>query len=145
MKKKVFIFIVISILILLLLVCLILKNVFLFQGFYKNNNSLSEETNCNIKSLLLDVVKDRHSKLSSMNKNELYTEEVIQNIQEDESLTEKSFWVSIDYNFMGSIKAINENEYIAKVQMKSPNDWCYYFTIKVINGQYMISNFEIDP
>lgn len=145
MKKRILIFIIIGALLLLFLANCSMKNILLNTYFYQNNDSLNRETNKEIKSLLLNVMKYRHSTIVSIDENELYTEELIIQLQKDTSSIEKSFWVNINYDFMNSVEKKNESEYTAKIQMKSPDDWCYYFKIKFVDGQYIVSDFEIDP
>ncbi len=140
-QLKIFIFIIIGAILILLFISSVLKNTFMVTCFYKNNDLLSKEENKEIKKLLLNVMKNRHSTVFSMDEKELYTED----LDEDTSTLEKSFWIYINYNFMNSVKKKNDNEYTAKIQMKSPDDWCYYFTIKNIDGKYIVSYFEIDP
>lgn len=76
----------------------------------------------------------------------MYTEEYrSEYLQLDNSVTAKSVFINIASNFMDSVKKTDENAYKAEVQIKWPDDWRYYFTIKVIDGQYVISHLEIDP
>jgi len=130
-----------------ILIFVFMKFTLLWSGFYENSVSLDKDTNKEIKLLLISVIKSRHSTLFPVNESILYTEEHFSEYitQNDDSARAKSMFISIDSNFMGSVKKINDNEYKAEVQLIWPDDWHYYFTIRVINDQYFISYLEIDP
>ena len=147
MRKGLIVFIIFAIVLMLLVIALVSgKFIFLWSGVYKSNSSLDDVTNKEIKSLLLNVLKDRHSTIFTMNKSELYTEEYrLEYMQSDNSSAAKSMFISIDSDFMESVKKTDENEYKIEVQLKWPDDWRYYFTVKAINGRYFISYLEIDP
>ena len=137
---------IVIILVILLFLFFIIKSISLWSGFYINNNSLDKETNKEIKSLLLNVMKNRHSKLFSMNDNRLFTEEYLsEHMQYTDSSGERSILISIDSNFMDSVEKTSDSEYKAEVKLKWPGDWHYYFLIKVIDDRYFISSLEIDP
>ena len=123
-----------------------LQNVYLWPGCYKSSAALDKEANKEIKTLLLNVMKKDYSTLYSVDKNKLYTEDIL--------LTHPPFglwspdkcaFIIINYDFMDSVVKVAEDKYYAKVQMIFPDDPCYYFTIKVIDGQYLVSNREVDP
>jgi len=131
---------------LILLIFVFLQNVYLWPGCYKSNSLLEKEANKEIKSLLLSAMKDHHSTFFSIDENKLYTEEYrLEYLQEDMSTIEKSVYIRINHNFMDSVEKTGENEYTARIQMHFPDDWCYYFTIRAIDGQYIISYLEVDP
>jgi len=102
--------------------------------------------NKQMKSVLLNVIKDRHSILFFIDEKDLYTEEyILEYMQHDNSTIAKNMFIVIDSNFMDSVEKTNENEYRAKLQMIFPDDWCYYFQIQVIDDQCLVSYLEIDP
>lgn len=141
-KKKISI-ILISIVVLIFIVGFILKDIFLLPMFYKSNNNFGEEANNEIKSLVLSSIKDRHSSLFSLEKSRLYAEK-ISTEQKYAAAQEKFFFIDIDDNFMQSLEK-KDNKYFVKVCLNFPDDWQYYYTIEEHDGQYIISNFEIDP
>ena len=138
MKKRLFIFALLAIL--LVVVGFIMKDVLLHPIFYPNNNEFGKEANREIKSLLLNSMKDRHSTLFFLDKSKLYTEDLTQ-----EDTTQARFWfIDIKDDFMQSLEK-KENQYLVQINLKFPDDWSYYFTIEVQNGNFIISNIEIDP
>lgn len=146
MKGKRFLIITAGVLLFLLLACIFTKNVLLCPCLYKNNSSLSKEANKEVKALLLDAMKDQHSALFSPDESKLYTEDfILEYLYEATPLQQKKFWVDIDGGFMETVEKQDDNTYTAKIQMRAPEDWCYYFTVEVIDGQYIISDFAIDP
>ena len=133
-------------LLVILLVFMVIKYAFLGAGLYKSNSSLDKEENKGIKSLLLNVIKKRHSALISVDEGKLFAEEACLAHASNENLSAaKSIFIKIDSNFMDSVEKTNENEYKAKLQMRFPDDWCYYFVIEVIDAQYFVAHLEIDP
>ena len=143
MKKRVPL-IIICVVLLSVIALTSVQYVFLWPMFYPNNSSLNKEENREIKSLLLNVMKDRHSTLFSMDKRKLYTKEFLEYMADD-SGRGRSWFVSIDLNFMDSVKKVGDNEYKAGIKMELPEDWYYGFTIKVVDGKYLVSEFGIDP
>lgn len=145
MKRKLPV-IIISSVALLIVLFIVMKYVVLWPGFYNNNKSLDKDENREIKSLLLSTMKNNHSKIFLTDNSKLYTKEYITEYNpEDKSSNETGVFVGIDSNFMDSVEKTNDNEYTAKVQLYYPDDWCYYFTVKVIDGKYVVSYLEIDP
>jgi len=135
---------------LLLFFCIILfvfmKPIFMWPGFYKNNSNLSREENKQIKSLLLYAMKDQHLKIFSVDTEKLYTDEYLQeHMQYGESHRVNGIFVNVNINFMDSVEKTDDNEYKAVVQLLWPDDWRYYFTIKVVENRYVISDLGIDP
>lgn len=97
------------------------KSIFMRASLYEDNNALGEETNREVKSLVLNRMKKEYSELESV------------------------FYMSIDPSFMDSVRKISDNKYTVIVQEQWPSDGQYLFTIEVIDGQYTISDFGIDP
>lgn len=126
--------------ILLFIVGFILKDVLLIPIFYSSNNEFGKEANREIKSLLLNSIKERHSTLFSLDKSKLYTE----NLTHDNTQKAKFWFIDIKDDFMQSLEK-KDNRYLVKLDLKFPDDWSYYFTIEVLDGKYVISNIEIDP
>ncbi|MCL2083382.1 MAG: hypothetical protein FWH04_09150 [Oscillospiraceae bacterium] len=130
----------------LVVLFIFLKHILLWGGVYPGKWSLNIRENKEIKFLLLNLMKDEHSNLFSADENRLYTEEYIQEYRAlCETTTARSFFVSVNSNFMKSVEKTAENKYTAVVQLKWPDDWCYDVTITVTNGQYRISYYGIDP
>lgn len=85
-------------------------------------------------------MKDHHSTLFSLDKSKLYTEDLIQ-----DDTTQARFWlIDIKDDFMQSLEK-KENQYLVQLNLKFPDDCSYYLTIEEQNGNYIISNIEIDP
>jgi len=124
----------------------VIKNIVMDARFYEDSDSLDKEENRKIKSLLLNVIKSQHSIFFSVGAGKLYAEECH---REEHPLNTigvaKGLFIVINYDFMDSVRKIAPNEYKAIIQMETPDDWCYYFTIKVIDGKYVVSYYEIDP
>ena len=131
-------------------VFIFLKYTLMWPALYENGRSLDPKENQEIKSLLLSAIKNQHSKPFSVDGSKLYTEERWGSMQQnEESPWDRSLFVRIDPHFMGSVQKadynVDRHEYTAEVQMIGPVDWHYFFTIKVINGQYVITDYGIDP
>ena len=141
-KKKISL-ILVSAVVLIFIVGFVLKDVFLLPMFYKSNKGFGEEANNEIKSLVLGSIKDRHSSLFSLEKSRLYAERLATE-QDRAAAQARFFFIDIDDNFMQSLEKKN-NKYFVKVCLNFPDDWQYYYTIEEHDGQYIISNFEIDP
>ena len=72
MKKT--LFILVFLVVILFIVGFILKNILLLPIFYSNNNEFEGEVNRQIKSLLLNSIKNCHSTLFSLDKSNSYAE-----------------------------------------------------------------------
>lgn len=142
-NKKKFCFVFIAVLIFVFVLIFIFKDVFLVSIFYKNADGYENEVNREIKSLILNSMKDRHSSLFSIEKNKLYMDNPA--LEQDTDTTQAKFWfIDIGDDFMDSLEK-KEDKYFVKVNLYFPDDWLYYFTIEEHDGKYVISNFEIDP
>jgi len=146
MKKRLII-ISVAVGLMVLLMSFLLTNVFCWSGCYKNNSSLDKKVNNQIKHLLLNAMKDYWTKLYTTDKNELYTEGCIQ-----EYLPAQEYWgnaknwvIIIDRNFMDTVTERSGEIYEAYIQASYPEDYRFYYRIEVIDGQYMITQFMIDP
>ena len=128
MKKT--LFILVFLVVILFIVGFILKNILLLPIFYSNNNEFEGEVNRQIKSLLLNSIKNCHSTLFSLDKSNSYAE--------------KFWFIVIKDDFMQSLGK-QEDKYLVKLDLKFPDDWSYYFTVEVHDGEYIILNIEIDP
>jgi len=123
-----------------------MKNVVMDPRFYDDNIRLDKQANQEIKSLLLQVMKARHSTFFLADAKKLYTEECLRNENPlGTTWIEKGLFIVINYGFMHTVRTMGENEYNVKIQMEFPEDWCYYFTVKVIDDKYVVSYYEIDP
>jgi len=146
MKKRLIIIAVV--LAVLFLIFTLLKNVFCVSGCYKNNNSLDKKTNNEIKSLLLNSIKDHWIKLYNIDKSELYTEDCIRDyLPEPEHWGKgeyKHWFIIIDGNFMDTVTEMGNDGYEAYIQLSYPGDNRFYYTIKLIDGRYIITKLEID-
>lgn len=142
-NKKKICTILIFIAVLLLILGFVSKDVLLLPMFYGSNDQFGKEANREIKSLVLNSIKDRHSTLFSLDKRELY-EESFASQQNVDSYRAEFFFIDIDDNFMKSLEK-KDDKYLVKVCLNFPDDWQYYYTIEEQNGKYIISNFEIDP
>lgn len=143
--KKIIIFMLLVAIVVFIL-CVFMKYVFLSELFYKKNVSLDEHTNNGIEVLLLTTIKDRHSVLFSVDKNSIYTEAYQLEINKyKNTFTSKSMFIIVDTDFMKSVRIIDDNKYLAEIQLKWPEDWRYYITICEINNQFLVSNIELDP
>lgn len=130
----------------LLILYIVLKYNILWSGLYKQNSFLDKKTNHEIQVLLLNTIKYQHSSILSPDKNKIFSQKyILNNIYKADSSIEKSAFVIIIDDFMDSVKQEDKNKYTAKIQLRWPNDWLYYFTIEKINNRYVISCFEIDP
>ena len=108
---------------------LLMKYVFMWQLLYKNSKIMDMKGNTAIKTEIISAIRVNHSKLYSSNK---------------DSHPVKGIFVVIKPDFMHTLEQVSENEYIAKAQLICPEDWCYYFTITVVDGEYEISSLQID-
>lgn len=140
-KKKISI-LLISAVVLIFIVGFVLKDFFLLPMFYKSNKGFGEEANYEIKSLVLNSIKDRHSTLFSLEKSRLYAESLAHE-QEYTAAQANFFFIDIDDNFMQSLEK-KDDKYSVKVCLNFPDDWQYYYTVEEHNGKYIISDFEID-
>ena len=127
---------------LLLVAAVASNNVFMWPVFYKNSPSLDSAANREIKALLLNVMKETHSTMFAMEQTRLYTSEYL---LVTKMPVEESIFVRVNSDFMDSVEKTGEDEYEAVVQLLWPNDWCYYVTIQVVEGQYLVSQVMIDP
>jgi len=119
------------------------KNAFLLPFFYKNNSSLTTEENKEIKTLLLNFIKEKHSNIYEIDKKNIYNQELFIYFFDDNS-DNKSFWVDFDDKFMDTVEKKSDNEYTAIIQMKTPEDWRYYIDIINVDGKYLISDCKTD-
>lgn len=122
---------------LLLILWLLLSFVFMVPAFYKDNKTLESEANREIKALTLDFIKSQHSTFFSSNKYKP---------AEVTASSEKCLFVSINRDFMDSVTGSYEaGRYNVEVQLFAPDDWLYYITIEIVNGQYAFSDYAISP
>ena len=124
-----------------------LKHVMMCDELYKDSKLLDKEENKEIKSLLLNVMKDRHSTINVNNNHKLYTRDLymrrVQNFNRD---VEKSTIVVVNHNFMDSVTKTGENHYDAIVLLIWPYYWeCweYHFWITREDGHYRVSDFGL--
>jgi len=144
MKKAVILSIII--IAVLLLTYISLKHILMWDVLYRNSSLLDKEENREIKSLLLNVMKDQHSIISIDNNHKLYTRDLyIRQVLYFNAYRAESVIVIIDQNFMNSVSKTRDNHFIARVQLIWPDDWLYFFTIKKEDGYYRLSDLEIDP
>lgn len=139
--KKISVLLV-SVSVLMFAVGFILKDILLLPVFYKSNNEFGEEINREIKSLVLNCIKDRHSSLLSYVGNELYSESFAN--EQGSDLQEKHWLIDINDNFMDSLEK-EDDKYSVKLSLIFPDDPTYYFTITEENGRYQVSDIQIDP
>jgi len=142
MKKKLVIILASVILVLLLISTIFMKNAFLLPFFYKNNSSLTTEENREIKKVLLNYIKYSDSSICDLDYKKIYKDELYVSFYIPGE--ERYFWINIDDKFMDTVEKKSDNEYTAKIQMITPNDWCYYVTIENINGTYLIAENGAD-
>ena len=142
-KKMRFAFIFLVIMVVLFF---FMKHVLLWPFAYENNSKLTREENREIKSLILTTMKGYHSTFFTLS-DDLFTEEYrMEYPHYNKDWSARSIFVTFDStNFMGTAEKVSDDEYNVTIQLAWPDDWCYYFTIKVIDSQYLISYYEIDP
>ena len=141
-------FISTAVFVILVLSFVFLKHVSMWQWLYKSNSYLDKDANGEIKTLLLNVMKDQHSALADKerHRSELYSQELFANrMQSINSYRAKSVFVIVNHNFMDSVTKESENEYKAVIQLIWPDDWTYYFRINAIDKYYYVSDIGIDP
>ena len=143
--RRILIFSIIAI-ILLAFSHITLKHMLMWDALYPNSNLLSKEESKEIKSLLLNVMKERHSRINVDNIHELYTREIYaRRVLNSDSYSAESVIVIINQNFMNSVSKTGDNHFIAEVQLIWPDDWLYFFTIKKEDGYYRVSDLGVDP
>ena len=107
---------------------------------------MDKDTNVEIKSLLINVMKDQHSVMSVKERSMLYSKELYSEIaQENNSHRARSLIVIANHSFMDSVIKTDANEYSAVIQLIWPDDWKYHFTIYQKDNHFYVSNILIDP
>lgn len=143
MRKK--LVICLAILLLVFVVGFLLSSILMRQGIYPNNNNLTDAENQKIKAVLLDAVKDRCSSLYKLDKSKIYDADSAADIiqYEAQSNAPKRPFCLIDPNFMRTtIKT--DNRYQVTLKVFYPESCYYCFEIEVIDGEYLITYFQID-
>lgn len=144
-KRPPILFICIIVGLFALIICTFVHNIYLWPVTYKSNHSLEPGENREIKALVLNVMKDQFLEPGLVDENKLYTKEyLLGDMYSSSNGRQKHLFISIDTEFMDSVEKIGEAIYIAQVETRFPDTYYYYFTIKVVNGQYRVLNLEID-
>ena len=145
MKKKVAI-ICILVLAAAVLFCFA-GNILLLPAACANSWQLTWEENSEIKSLVLDAVRDRCSSLYAVDQDEIYDAEAAEEIVQYDAAAgiEKDWFCLIDPGFMRTVTKTGENRYSVIVKTYSPEDLYYHFTVQKDGaGNYVITSFLLD-
>lgn len=130
--------------ILVLGISLILQCVILSPIMYKNNNAFLSAESKQIKSLVLNAVKDRCSNIYEIDKESIYSSDpnadIIERIEPSE---EKSLFCFIDRNFMDTLVK-RDSTYTVIVKCYFPESYIYHLTMEKQGEKYVITEFLLD-
>lgn len=130
-----------------LIVCVfLLKNVVLWQGVYLNSPSLTAQENKQVKAVILSAIKDRCSSLYKLKADDIYDAEHADKIiqYDKEAQASKGVCCLIDFTFMTTATKIADGRYQVEVKVYYPEAYYYHFEVRVIDGRYLITSFQLD-
>ena len=139
-KKIIFICLISVILILLIINCCS------WPVLYSNNQSLDNQTNKQIKKLILISIKDLFYPIQCTDKSSIYSKTTSNKIiqYDNDSGIKKSFVFIIDKDFMNKIHKIDEYTYAGIVKTYFPNEYSCHIEITNTDNDYKISYFQLD-
>lgn|GEM_PF-2431225 len=120
-----------------------LKNVVMWDAMYVNNSSLSLKENREIKTVVLECIKDWNLSYYNANRDELYQEKLPGYIiYRENSYEKKAFFCIIPHWFMKNM-IINNSTYRFIIQDYYPGECFYEIEVRKINGTYKIISFGL--
>ena len=123
----------------------VIGTVFMPNWMFSNNSQLQPEVNREIKTLVLQAVKDRCSSVYNVDREQIFdldSENLIAAGALD-SPADKSLFCIMDSQFMRSA-AFSDGKYTVRVKMYYPESYYYEFIIEKQGDQYRITSFSID-
>lgn len=142
--KKHYLLTIIILIALFIIVMILLKSVFMLPFMYKSNTSFDKDTNYQIKTLVINAVKDRCSLLYDIDETGIYTSDSKDIIQYDVKAKFKSPICFFNYDFMDSLYQNKDSTYHVIVKMKFPEEYFYDFVISKNGDRYFIEFFQLD-
>ncbi|MBQ8605923.1 MAG: hypothetical protein IJ408_04230 [Clostridia bacterium] len=128
----------------IIVINIVLENVLILPIMYKNSSLLDKESNYQIKSLVIDAIKDRCSSLYNIDSENIYSNETKEIIQYEFSKKNKSPVCFFDRNFMETLVISENSKYQLVVKMNYPEQYIYNFIITKKDDRFLIEFFQLD-